>query len=61
MKMTEQEKARRLENAFIKKANHEYYDLGYTEQHQKLADQYISGQMTDQEFSEKFYQIDKNK
>ena len=61
MKMTEQEKARRLENAFIKKANHEYYELCYTEQHQKLADQYISGQMTDQEFSEKFYQINKNK
>lgn len=61
MKMTEQEIQHRQQQVFLKKSDYEYYDLAFTAQHQKLCDDYLSGQYTDQEFNQKFFDIHKNK
>lgn len=54
MKMTEQEIQHRQQHVFLKKSDYDYYDLAFTEQHQKLCDEYLSGQYTDQEFNQLF-------
>lgn len=58
MKMTEEEVKHRQQQVFLKKSD---YDLYFTEQHQKRCDEYRSGQYTDQEFNQLFFNIHKNK
>jgi hypothetical protein len=42
---------------FLKKSDREYYDLEITEDHQKLYDQYVSGDLNKQDFEEKLKNI----
>lgn len=58
MKMTEEEMQQQV---FYKKSDYDYYDLAFTEQHQKCCDEYLSGQYTDQKFNQLFFNIHKNK
>lgn len=46
------EKNRRLERVFLNRSDREYYDLEITEEHQQLYDQYVSGELNDQEFED---------
>lgn len=46
------EKNRRLERVFLNKSDREYYDLEITEEYHQLYDQYISGELSDQEFED---------
>ena len=52
MKLSDAEKNNRLSEVFFKKSDREYYDLGITEDHQKLYDQYVSGDLNKQDFDE---------
>ncbi|MFJ0262675.1 hypothetical protein Q4247_19045 [Acinetobacter baumannii] len=46
------EKNQRLERVFLNRSDREYYDLEITEEHQQLYDQYVSGELNDQEFED---------
>ena len=52
MKLSDAEKNNRLLEVFLKKSDREYYDLEITENHQKLYDQYVSGDLNKQNFEE---------
>ena len=52
MKLSDAEKNKRLSEVFLKKSDREYYDLEITENHQKLYDQYVSGDLNKQNFEE---------
>ena len=52
MKLSDTEKNNRLSEVFLKKLDREYYDLEITENHQKLYDQYVSGDLNKQDFEE---------
>ena len=52
MKLSDAEKNNRLSEVFFKKSDREYYDLEITEDHQKLYDQYVSGDLNKQDFEE---------
>jgi len=52
MKLSDTEKNNRLSEVFLKKSDREYYDLEITENHQKLYDQYVSGDLNKQNFEE---------
>ena len=52
MKWSDAEKNNRLSEVFFKKSDREYYDLEITENHQKLYDQYVSGDLNKQDFEE---------
>ena len=52
MKLSDAEKNNRLSEVFLKKSDREYYDLEITEDHQKLYDQYVSGDLNKQDFDE---------
>jgi len=52
MKVSDTEKNNRLSEVFLKKSDREYYDLEITENHQKLYDQYVSGDLNKQDFEE---------
>ena len=52
MKLSDVEKNKRLSEVFLKKSDREYYDLEITENHQKLYDQYVSGDLNKQDFDE---------
>ena len=52
MKLSDAEKNNRLLEVFLKKSDREYYDLEITEDHQKLYDQYVSGDLNKQDFDE---------
>ena len=52
MKLSDTEKNNRLSEVFLKKSDREYYDLEITENHQKLYDQYVSGDLNKQDFEE---------
>ncbi len=45
MKLSDAEKNSRLSEVFLKKSDREYYDLEITEDHQKLYDQYVLGEI----------------
>lgn len=60
MQLSDQEKERRETEIFLKKSNFDYYDLSFTEEHQNVCEQYLSGQLTDQEFDKEFYKINRN-
>jgi len=47
MKLSDTEKNNRLSEVFLKKSDREYYDY-----HQKLYDQYVSGDLNKQDFEE---------
>ena len=49
MKLTDAERNNRLEEVFFKKSDRTYYDLEITEDHQKLYDQYVSGDLNKQD------------
>ena len=57
MKLSDAEKNNRLSEVFLKKSDREYYDLEITEDHQKLYDQYVSGELNKQDFEEKLKNI----
>lgn len=57
MKLRDAEKNNRLSEVFLKKSDREYYDLEITEDHQKLYDQYVSGDLNKQDFEEKLKNI----
>ena len=57
MRLSEVEKNNRLSEVFLKKSDREYYDLEITEDHQKLYDQYVSGDLNKQDFEEKLKNI----
>ena len=57
MKLSDAEKNKRLSEVFLKKSDREYYDLEITEDHQKLYDQYVSGDLNKQDFEEKLKNI----
>ena len=57
MKLSDAEKNNRLSEVFLKKSDREYYDLEITENHQKLYDQYVSGDLNKQDFEEKLKNI----
>ena len=57
MKLSDVEKNKRLSEVFLKKSDREYYDLEITEDHQKLYDQYVSGDLNKQDFEEKLKNI----
>ncbi|MFV5646885.1 hypothetical protein VXR60_18270 [Acinetobacter baumannii] len=57
MKLSDAEKNNRLSEVFLKKSDREYYDLEITEDHQKLYDQYVSGDLNKQDFEEKLKNI----
>ena len=52
MRLSEVEKNNRLSEVFLKKSDREYFDLEITEEHQKLYDQYVSGDLNKQDFDE---------
>ena len=52
MKLSDAEKNKRLSEVFLKKSDREYYDLEITENHQKLYDQYVSGDLNKQDLEE---------
>ena len=52
MKISDTEKNNRQSEVFLKKSDREYYDLEITENHQKLYDQYVSGDLNKQDFEE---------
>ena len=52
MKLSDTEKNNRLSEVFLKKSDREYYDLEITENHQKVYDQYVSGDLNKQDFEE---------
>ena len=52
MKLTDAERNNRLEEVFFKKSDRTYNDLEITEDHQKLYDQYVSGDLNKQDFEE---------
>lgn len=57
MKLSDAEKNNRLSEVFLKKSDREYYDLEITEDHQKLYDQYVSGDLNKQDFEGKLKNI----
>ena len=57
MKLSDAEKNNRLSEVFLKKSDREYYDLEITEDHQKLYDQYVSGDLNKQDIEEKLKNI----
>ena len=57
MKLSDAEKDNRLSEVFLKKSDREFYDLEITEDHQKLYDQYVSGDLNKQDFEEKLKNI----
>ena len=60
MKLSDTEKNNRLSEVFLKKSDREYYDLEITENHQKLYDQYVSGDLNKQNFEEYLKKIKKH-
>ena len=42
---------------FFKKSDRTYYDLEITEDHQKLYDQYVSGDLNKQDFEEQLNKL----
>ena len=58
MKLSDAEKNNRLSEVFLKKSDREYYDLEITEDHQKLYDQYVSGDLKQTRFWRTTKQID---
>ena len=52
MKLSDAAKHDRLSEVFFKKSDRKYYDLEITEDHQKLYDQYVSGDLNKQDFEE---------
>ena len=50
-------KNNRLSEVFLKKSDREYYDLEITEDHQKLYDQYVSGDLNKQDFEEQLNKL----
>ncbi len=57
MKLSDAEKNNRLSEVFLKKSDREYYDLEITEDHQKLYDQYVSGDLNKQDFEEQLNKL----
>ena len=57
MKLTNAERNNRLEEVFFKKSDRTYYDLEITEDHQKLYDQYVSGDLNKQDFEEQLNKL----
>ena len=56
MKLTDAERNNRLKKCF-KKSDRTYYDLEITEDHQKLYDQYVSGDLNKQDFEEQLNKL----
>ena len=57
MKLSDAEKIIVCQRCFLKKSNREYYDLEITEDHQKLYDQYVSGELNKQDFEEQLNKL----
>lgn len=46
-----------MEEVFLRKSDREYYDLEITEDHKKLYDLYISGDLDKKDFEEELLKI----
>ena len=57
MKLRDAEKNNRLSEVFLKKSDREYYDLEITEDHQKLYDQYIAGEINHYELEKQLFDL----
>ena len=57
MKLSDAEKNKRLSEVFLKKSDREYYDLEITEEHQKLYDQYIAGEINHYELEKQLFDL----
>lgn len=60
MKLSDAEKNNRLSEVFLKKSDREYYYLEITKDHQKLYDQYVSGDLNKQDFEENLKKLAHN-
>ena len=57
MKLTDAERNNRFGRSVFKKSDQTYYDLEITEDHQKLYDQYVSGDLNKQDFEEQLNKL----
>ena len=57
MKLSDAEKNNRLSEVFLKKSDREYYDLEITEDHQKLYDQYVAGEINHYELEKQLFDL----
>ena len=57
MKLTDAERNKSFGRSVFKKSDRTYYDLEITEDHQKLYDQYVSGDLNKQDFEEQLNKL----
>ena len=57
MKMTEEERQRREKIVYLHQKERKYYDLAMTKQHQEAYQQYLSGQLNEQQYQEKLNKL----